>query len=130
MQIENTISQVTIPARALTVAREESAFDKALDALEIGAGFNYVTGAKDREGRDVMPNTKAQYGRISSKKWAPKGKTFKVFQAENQDGLGELEVRYTVARVDFVEPVKRAKKAASAPAAGGEGSEGGEGHAE
>lgn len=121
MQIENVVTNVQVPTRKLAIVREASAFDIALDALEIGAGLNYVTGAFDKDGNAVEPNTKAQYSRVASGKWAPKGKTFKVFQAEDQSGVPELQKRYTVARVPFVEP--RAKKAkAAAPADnGGEG---------
>lgn len=131
MKIESTVKQVVVPANRLNVTRSASAFDQMLDSLEIGSGFDYTTGAKNKAGEDVAPHLKAQYGRAPSSKWAPKGKTFKIFQAEDQSGLVEgLEVRYTVARVEFVEPIKRAKKAkpAEGQVEGNDGQDNDNGH--
>lgn len=121
MQIENTIANVQVPTRKLSIVREASALDVALDALEIGAGLNYVTGASDKDGNAVEPNVKAQYGRVSANKWAKKGKTFKVFEADDQSGVPELQKRYTVARVPFVEPRKKAAAPAVPADNSGEG---------
>ena len=117
MQIGAKKTGIVIPQRKVVTERKASEFDVALDQLEIDEGFDYVTGAKDKDGNDVAPNLKAQYGRISSAKWAPKGKTFRVFESADQSDVIEgLEVRYTVARVPFVEPVKRTKKSAEGSA--------------
>lgn len=125
-QIQNTVN---IPARTTNVVREKSEFDKMLELLEIGSGFNYTVSAKDKDtGLPKKPNIKAQYSRISSDKWAPLGMTFKVFEAEDQSEAGEFETTYTVARVDFVEPVRRAKRAVQAPAQTEAGEGEGEGH--
>lgn len=124
MKIENVITNVTIPAAKKIGQRTESPLDKAMEALEIGSGFSYVTGAKDKHGNAILPTVKSQYGRIASSKWAAADrevrKTFKVFEAEDQSGVGELEVRFVIARTEFEEPVKRAKKGAAGDAAGGE----------
>lgn len=125
MQIEQIVAQVTIPQSGLKAVRQESAFDKTLESLEIGAGFSYVIGAKDKDGNPVAPTLKSQYARIAPSKWAAEDrevrKTFKVFVAPDQSGVEDLHTRFTVARVAFVEPVKRAKKAAAAPADAGAG---------
>ena len=106
--IESVITQVQLPE-----GRQESPFDKMLDGLEIGAGLPYVASAKDKEGNPKTPDVKSQYGRAPSSKWAPKGKTFKIIEADDQSGLPDnFHKRFVVVRVPFVEPVKRTKKVA------------------
>lgn len=107
--IEQVITNVQLPE-----GRQESAFDKALDALEIGAGLPYVATAKDKDGNPKTPDTKSQYGRAPSSKWAPRGKTFKIIEADDQGDVPEFHKRFIAARVEFVEPVKRAKKGQAA----------------
>ena len=107
IKIGQLIAQVSIPAR--TVSTPQSELDKALDSLEIGQGIEVVVKGKDGK----QPSAKNQYSRIDSKKWAPKGKTFKVFASEDQSDVEEDEARFTFARVEFVEPRVRAKKSAA-----------------
>lgn len=107
MKIGSIITNVVIPA-TVAAPRAQSPLDQAMDALEIGAGLEIILPSKD----GVAPTAKGQYCKVDSKKWAPKGKTFKIFQAEDQDGLEEGEVRFVIARVEFKAPVVRKKSAA------------------
>ncbi len=117
MKIGNTISNVQIPARPSNAGNgEASALDKAMGALEIGAGLEFVVSGKDKQGNEKAPELKNQYSRVASSKWAPLGKTFKVFEAADQSDLGQFEARYVIARVDFVVPtVRKVKAKAAAP---------------
>ena len=102
--------QVSVPARKSNLTARPSELTQAMDTLEVGAGFDYVASGHDKDGNPQKSTLKNQYGNVAAAKWAGKGKTFKIFEAEDQDDLGEFHTRFTVARVEFEEPKTRAKR--------------------
>ena len=112
--------QVSVPARKSNLVARPSELTKAMDALEIGTGFDYVASGHDKNGNPQKSTLKNQYGNVAAAKWAGKEKTFKIFETEDQTGLGEFETRFTIARVAYEVPQTRAKRG-SKPAAPAEG---------
>lgn len=111
--IGNIIPNVVIPTRQATRTGSSAKADlfKAMDALEIGTGFDYVvTGSPTKNNPEGLALLKNQYANVAADEWAPKGKTFKVYESEDREGLEKNQARFIIARVDFVEPKKRAKK--------------------
>lgn len=128
---------MSVPARKVVSNAQPSALTVAMDQLNIGEGLEYVTSGSDKAGNPAKATLKNQYGNVAPKKWADKGKTFKMFESADQGDLGEFETRFSVVRVEFEAPKVRASKkaAAAAPAAegAGEGAQdggNGEGHQE
>lgn len=122
--------QVSVPARKIVSNAQPSALTVAMGNLQIGEGLDYVASGSDKAGNPAKATLKNQYGNVAPKKWAAQGKTFKMFVAEDQEGLGEFETRFTVARVEFEEPkVRKSRKVAAAADNGadhGEGADNGE----
>ena len=115
---------VTVPARTTQPSGAAAAIATALAALDEGVGFDVVIKGKDGK----KPALKSQYVHTHSDKWAPQGKTMRVFIAPDQEGVAEDEVRFTMARVAFVQPTVRQPRKAKAAAEGGEANQNGEDH--